>query len=777
MTSIILIIVAFSILGNANFIPNVQCSCQQMIEQKDCSNKADCQWQQIEMDPFNGYCEQKSCQYLTQQQCQLSYSCYYQPGQPGQEFCFPFKKCQDLVLAANQTCQEANVKCVPSNQLNPQCIPGGYSCSSLETQETCQPAKGFTLAGEGLCYWNGQSCKVITNCGEVQTQTQCEMQFLNRACLWTGQTCVAQQCSNFSSGNCTYILNNPMSGSAIQPCFWNIDDQTCTPTNANQLTLEDCAKNTDFHYRWAPINTIQGICAECNSQKFIYRNQCECKQLLQQQECMSSPGCIWEPSQNGQFGSCLQNTCINITNQQTCAQIQGCYWNTSIASSVCTVFSSCSAILGKNSQACLQQSIFCPGSNGKNCLNQFSMLSCSELQKEPNICYNSIGKDGYCIYNVSTNECQNLTSCGILTSIQQCNQFAHSCIWNANTYECQQKTCSNYLTKESCNFVQNSLNINVLNICSWNSDTKICYAYDNSLKYDINTCFNQTGRTHHWSEPLNASNGLCLPCRYSSLLNIKSDCSCSDLINYTDCALSSPKCFWNSTATTKCQKQVCTQLTNQGSCAISKNCYWNISNNKASCQNINQTDTTCATIKANTQQECLSQSILCAGINNGYCSSTLNSCSEYQTFYQCFGSVGTDGICQWNQTQTTCLGINNCNMITTEIQCSLLLNTCYWQTLNGNSSCTPYNCSTLYAQTNNCDFYLSTPNQNYEINLCYLEGLSCNSAHKSLINLTSSNCYASSGGTARWNASGTGTCQLCYTQIISILFLVLIYMN
>ncbi|CAD8046099.1 unnamed protein product [Paramecium sonneborni] len=772
----LLILVAFSVLGYALLVPHVQCSCQQMINENDCNNRPNCEWNPI--SATNGYCQPKPCSSQNQPTCQKSENCYYQPGQSGQQFCFEMNNCNDIQLSTGQTCQQANANCVQSNLTKSQCISAGFSCSTLSSEQ-CQSGQTLTLAEEGLCYWNGQSCQVVTSCGVLQSLAQCQM--LNNACYWTGQACVVQQCSNYNSSNtCTYAYQNPKGGSAIQPCQWipnnsTITNGTCTTATVDQLSISNCATNTNNVYRWSSNSTTPGLgqCAECNSKKQIYRNQCECKQLYQPQECISSPNCQWVPATATSAAYCQQNQCLNITSQQTCAQIQGCYWNTSANPNACTPYTSCNAIVGSTSFACFYQSNFCPGSNGKTCLNQQSLQTCSEI-KEANICYNSIGSDGFCTYSTSSKACQALTSCTGLTPRSQCNQFINTCIWNTKSNTCQQRQCSDFQTKESCTFVQNNLSVNVINICTWNPDTKQCYAYDNSFDYDINTCFNSTGRTHHWSEPSTASKGLCLPCHYSSVLNVKSSCQCSDLINYTDCALSSPKCFWNSTATTKCQQQTCAQLTSQGSCVMSKYCYWSMTNNQASCQSISSASTTCATLKANTQQECLSQSILCGGINNGTCSSTPNSCSDFSTFYQCFGSVGTDGICQWNQNESTCTGISYCNMITTEAQCSLVLNTCFWQA--SNSSCTAYNCSSLYAQTNNCNYYLNTPNQNYEVKICQLEGTECNPA-SNLSSLTSSNCYASSGGTAFWNPEkDNGTCSYCYSQLIGILFIVFIYM-
>jgi hypothetical protein len=68
----------------------------------------------------------------------------------------------------------------------------------------------------------------------------------------------------------------------------------------------------------------------------------------------------------------------------------------------------------------------------------------------------------------------------------------------------------------------NSIGSNVINICYWNPNTQKCSNFNNSIGFDANTCFENTGRTYHWSEPATTSRGLCVPCHFSSVLNVKS---------------------------------------------------------------------------------------------------------------------------------------------------------------------------------------------------------------------------------------------------------------
>ncbi|CAK92407.1 unnamed protein product (macronuclear) [Paramecium tetraurelia] len=765
-----LLLVAICTVGNAYFVPNVQCACQQIITEQECNNW-NCQWAVVSpataTTKATGYCQQVPCGDLNQTQClKESYRCYYQEStQQAAIVCFTLAKCEDIQLAAGATCQSSNPSCVPSNLQKPQCIAAGLSCKNLTTIEQCQPAKGQTLADEGLCYWNG-SCKVVSQCGDIATQNQCQLRQFQFACYWTGTKCSPTTCQQLSQENCKYVLQSPLTGAGVQPC--NYIGTTCVDAPVGSLTQSTCSANTNSHYRWVPIES-GGICAQCNPFKYVYRNQCECQQLLQQNECQSSGNCKWAVT-TGTTYACQSLACADYLVQQQCAQVKGCYWNAA-GTPQCTAYSSCSEIAGKNGQACVTLSIFCPGSNGTTCLSQVSLNSCSSITT-PNICYNSIGKDGYCTYEPGSKACVNITSCSNLMTRQLCDQFSNSCIWKTGTSaSCQVKTCSEYLTESSCTYIQNNINNNVLNICTWNPDTKKCNSFDNSFSYDVNSCFSSTGRTHHWSEPSNAQKGLCLPCHYSSVLNVKSNCSCKELTNYTDCALSSPKCYWNA-GNSQCENQKCSQLTSQTQCILSKYCYWS---NSLGCQATGSSTVTCSQLSANTQQECLSQSIICAGISGGKCSSSLNNCSDFSTFYQCFGSVGTDGICQWNQASSKCQGISNCNMINTQAQCELVLNTCYWDA-SANGTCSSYNCTSLYTQTKSCNFYLSTPNQNYKVNSCYLTNGTCTSA-PNLESLTSSTCYASTGGTARWDSGEkNGTCVMCYSQIISVLFIILSYM-
>ncbi|CAD8146120.1 unnamed protein product [Paramecium pentaurelia] len=781
--SIMLLLVAISAIGNAYFIPNVKCACQQILIQSECNNW-NCQWNQVTpataTTPATGYCQQATCGTLNQEQCKNeSERCYYQepgPNPTTSQVCYEFSKCEDIILSNGTTCQKTNPKCVASPpQLQPkfQCISAGLTCSGLSLEQ-CSPPQSQTLAGEGLCYWNGNSCKVVSQCSELTTITLCQMKKFQNACQWVGSACIALTCASFTTQDtCTFYQQATLSSSPIQICNWT--GTNCIPATPQMLQSSNCGQNTNNHYRWVPMNASSGICAQCNPYKYVFRNQCECKQLLQANECTSSKSCTWIPPAGTTPGYCQPTQCTSFADQQTCAQVQGCYWNINAQSPGCQTFSTCSNIVGQNAQICYSQSIYCPGSNGTNCQSQQQLNSCATIvtPMQPNVCFNSIGKDGYCTYE--GNQCVSVKQCSQLTTLQLCNQFSNSCVWKTGSQNsCQSKTCQDYLTESSCTYIQNNINNNIINVCTWNPDTKKCSSFDNSFSYDVNSCFNSTGRTHHWSEPSNAQKGFCLPCHYSSVLNVKSNCSCSDLTNYTDCALSSPKCYWNAASST-CSNQNCPQLTSQGQCVLSKYCYWS---NSQGCQPLGSSSTTCSTLTANTQQECLSQSILCAGISsNGKCQSSPNSCGDFTTFYQCFGSVGTDGICQWNQTSLKCQGISSCNMINTSAQCELVLNTCYWgNSGNGTNTCMPYNCTTLYTQTQSCNFYLSTPNQNYEVKYCQLNGQTCADA-SNLSSLTSSNCYASSGGTARWDADkGNGTCVQCYAQIISVLFIILSYM-
>ncbi|CAD8187197.1 unnamed protein product [Paramecium octaurelia] len=750
----------FSVFGQDAVIPNIQCACQQIMSQVECNNW-NCQW--ISTTSQAGYCGQIQCSQLNQQQCQdENVRCYYQESSQ-QISCFVFDTCENIRTTTGQSCQQANPKCVQSEIDINKCISSGEKCQGL-SQSQCTVTQDiqdtYTLTTEGMCFWNVSSCQVVSQCAEIQYESICNKKWLNYACYWTGTKCVSQTCSQFQSQNtCRFIQTTPLNGALIQSCFWN--GQTCTNGTTDQLTEYTCAANTNYHYRWVPIEPLFGICAQCILNQYDLPNDCDCTQLLLQSECNNSPNCKWAN------GKCIKVQCSEYTSQQKCAQIYGCFWNALIIPSLCQPYSNCEEILEKNSSTCIASSIYCPGSQDGHCLSQSGLSTCSELFNnkpiQPSICYNSIGKDGYCTYEPGNRTCTNVSQCsGQLTDV--CNQFYRTCIWNNNM--CQNKQCEDYQTQSSCTYVYSSINEANINICTWNEDTNKCKNFDNSIYFDINSCYIQSGRTHRWSQPRSTiQKGFCLPCKFSHVLNVKSKCECQDFSQQIECMQSSPNCYWNYNTST-CQIQNCSSLTNQGSCIFNKDCYWNQSKN---CTHIsNSTQSFCSSLQGNTQQECLSQSILCAGITKtGLCQSSLQQCNDYQEYYQCFGSLGADGLCQWNQTTSVCSGTSNCTKILNSILCNTMLRSCYWY----QGQCYAYNCTSLYSLNQSCDYYLSQPNQNYEVKFCNLNGNVCDET-QDLNTRTSQNCYNSTGGIARWD-NNTG-CEKCYGQLISIIIIILI---
>ncbi|CAK62877.1 unnamed protein product (macronuclear) [Paramecium tetraurelia] len=759
--SFLFLLCGFSVFGQDKAIPNVYCACQQIMSQVECNNW-NCQW--ISTTSQAGYCGKVKCEQLNQQQCQNSqHLCYYQESSQ-QINCFPFDTCEHITLKSGQSCQGANSKCVQSN-IDNKCINSGDYCQGL-SQSQCTAMQDtqdiYTLTTEGMCFWSVSSCKVVSQCAEIQYESICNKKWLNYACYWSGTSCVSQKCSQFTSQNtCRFVQTTPLSGALTQPCFWN--GQTCTNGTADQLTEYTCASNTNYHYRWVPIEPLFGICAQCNLNQYHFPNDCDCTQLLLQSECNNSPNCKWANDQ------CIKLQCSEYLSQQKCAQIQGCFWNALIIPSLCQPYDNCEEILEKNYSTCIASSIYCPGSKDGHCLSQSGLSTCSELFNnkpiQPSICYNSIGKDGYCTY--SNSACQSVSQCSDFQTFELCNQFYRTCIWQKQV--CQIKKCEDYYTQSSCSYVYSSINEANINICAWNQDTKKCNIFYNSINYDINSCYIQSGRTHHWSQPRSTiQKGFCLPCKFSHLLNVKSKCECQDFSQQIECIQSFPNCYWDYKTST-CQIQNCSLLTIQGSCILNKNCYWNQTTQNCTGQSVsNSTQSFCSSLLGNTQQECLSQSILCAGsTKTGQCQSSLQQCNDYQEYYQCFGSLGADGLCQWNQNSSSCSGASDCKKILNSTLCNTMLRTCYWDS----GTCYTFNCTTLYNLTSSCDYYLNQPNQNYEAQFCNLNGNVCDKT-TDLNTRTSQNCYNSTGGIARWD-NNIG-CGQCYGQLISTIIIILI---
>ncbi|CAD8126160.1 unnamed protein product [Paramecium sonneborni] len=764
----------------ANLIPiqsSQLCQCYQYMTQTECNAASvqSCIWQNTSTGTTNPKyaCVQQACNLITSQSlCALNTSCYWDYNTTA---CASFTTCSsitgsDLTAAL---CLSYSVQCRGSTgkacSPNPQAL-----CSSLTTQEQCNTTPG----SDGVCHWNSTgtgSCSVITSCTQITNQKNC--QYFSNICQYvtsgTTSTCEALTCSSFTTPSlCKYVVKSFATGE-IQQCQWSA--QTCINMQTSQsLTSSNCQSNTGFTYRWYPTlsNSGDGYCTKCAINTLYVPGQCACSQLIQQQDCLSNLQCSWSTSPT--TPSCYNKPCSQILQQSVCSTNPRCAW--SVATSTCQPFSQCDDLSGINSGECASYSIFCaatsttlsnydqkfkcaPTANQK-CSNVTPAPTGASTNQQLN-CENTFVSSSICLYNSTTKQCTQITSCSQILSQSKCQRLIHSCYWQpasgTTAAQCTNATCPNITNQLDCTYVSSTLSTpskSSITQCFWQQNTGCVSAQQASIPLTNTTCYSNSFMMSRWITT--QAGGKCVQCNQYSAGNVfKPICSCSSL-SQSECTYASPQCTVNGTS---CVEQPCTGLS-QNQCAINQKCIYL----GGACQNYTSTNTCGNITSPKSNYDCAQYSTNCLQYNGTTSTCSNLDCSKLSTNVSC-ASVE---FCSW--TNDKCQTINNCKQITDVALCSLQTNRCQWSVVF--NSCVTQSCSSYTSQAD-CT-YVYTSYSQADVALCYWDTFynDCRSASLSLLsNFTQNNtatCYVNTGHLYHLDE---GECTRCFQNILSILLI------
>ncbi|CAD8095096.1 unnamed protein product [Paramecium sonneborni] len=229
---------------------------------------------------------------------------------------------------------------------------------------------------------------------------------------------------------------------------------------------------------------------------------CHCSQLIQEFECLNSAQeCNWDYSSK----KCLETPCSEILIQSSCLQqSQRCYW----IQGLCQNFTACVNLQGQNQNQCLNQNIFCPTSNGTNCLSPQNLQNCTSIST-PNNCNNFVSTTGLCMWNGKS--CIEATSCSQLYSNSTPSCDSSRCSFNS-TNLCQPKVCGQYLYEYQCAQGISTFGPYLNNIigCYWNQDSNECQDFDPEIMDNID-CYTYSFGTYHWDKK-KGEKGDCVSC-------------------------------------------------------------------------------------------------------------------------------------------------------------------------------------------------------------------------------------------------------------------------
>ncbi|CAD8128268.1 unnamed protein product [Paramecium sonneborni] len=237
-------------------------------------------------------------------------------------------------------------------------------------------------------------------------------------------------------------------------------------------------------------------------------NSCKCSELIYNWDCYTAD-CSWDSRKN----QCVDLACSDIEWSNHCVwSSKRCYW----FNQQCHDFTSCEAIPGKDQTECISSNIYCPASNGINCLPLQYQQRCSDI-KDSDTCNDYYSPEGKCMWKEQN--CIILQSCTQLWTNTTKSCLSSYCYFDAQTYMCKDMTCSRHTMESQCQFGAPSIGpyLNNLIPCVWDTQTGQC---KNGSPDDFNAdnCYVNSARTYHWSSS-KSSQGSCLPCQ-SSILTI-----------------------------------------------------------------------------------------------------------------------------------------------------------------------------------------------------------------------------------------------------------------
>ncbi|CAD8211676.1 unnamed protein product [Paramecium octaurelia] len=243
-----------------------------------------------------------------------------------------------------------------------------------------------------------------------------------------------------------------------------------------------------------------------NSSSLDFRNSCNCSQLIYLNDCIAdSSDCAW----NSYTSQCTETACSDIERSSHCLQSsQRCYWY----NKKCKNFASCESIAGKSQSECLSANIYCPASNGINCLSTDFLQKCSDIA-DPDLCNDYYSSKGKCMWNGQN--CIILKSCADLwtNSTKSCVQSG--CYFDEYSYQCRDMTCSQLELQSQCELGAPTIGPYLNNVipCTWDTNSGLCKNAKPS-DYSVDQCYTYSARTYHWgsSKP---DRGGCVPCEGS----------------------------------------------------------------------------------------------------------------------------------------------------------------------------------------------------------------------------------------------------------------------
>ncbi|CAD8123473.1 unnamed protein product [Paramecium sonneborni] len=660
-----------------------QCSCFQLYNQQVCEMTSSCIW-------LYSSCTYQSCQNINQQiNCASNPQCAWISGQ-----CQPFKICNELFGTSQQECILLSVNCPASNGITCQDKKSLKPCSNYQNQSSC----ANSLGNNGLCFWQNNSCQVLSKCQQITQQQDC--QYFSKQCTWT-TNCQSIGCSSFNTqATCQYYYSSINSYTPI-PCYWNSISGVCAQTTnfMTQLSASTCSINTRLTAQWSyTLNS----CLSCQTPNSVNPYQCSCSQIISQINCLQSLQCTW----NAQNNQCQQLPCTNLI-QSLCIQNSQCMWT-----GTCQSFSSCTNLIATNSQECQAQSLYCPyyNSNTQKC----------EVPPLPNpkICLNLTIQECYQIKSCQWNPyegCQQRNLCNYYSSQIQCVSNP-ICIWELG---CNFKTCNLYISKESCTYTIDLQKQNYIQPCAWINGS----CQSTNTVFSEQTCYTNSAFTARWSS--NQNDGICIPCNLpiQQQLQPQNQCLCSQLLTEQECNLT--ECYWENGF---CQDFNCYGKS-QFNCIQNIQCYWQYSiydYQNGQCNNIPSLQIVdfCTTLRGKNSLECLAQTKLCPVSLNGICQnrSHLQTCSSMKSLQLCANSVGQEGYCTYKNQQ--CQVLNNCSQLDNFSECSLFDKICQWNSQT--KTCLQIFCSS-YTTKDTCTYVFQNINK-ANIQLCIWNGKSCSSA-------------------------------------------------
>ncbi|CAD8126134.1 unnamed protein product [Paramecium sonneborni] len=238
-------------------------------------------------------------------------------------------------------------------------------------------------------------------------------------------------------------------------------------------------------------------------------NSCNCSELFNQ-DCLSvQSNCDW----NSQTKQCQEIECSKIELSNHCVQSsKRCYW----LNKQCNDFISCETIPGKSQQECIDANIYCPASNGINCLAIEYQQKCEKI-KDPETCNDYYSPDGKCMWNGIN--CIILQSCTQLWSNKTKSCLQRGCYFDQLSYSCLDMKCSKHQLEFECQFGVPTIGPYLNNIipCKWDSINRVCQN-GKPDEYTIDQCYSHTARTYHWSSSI-FNKGQCIAC-YGYILSI-----------------------------------------------------------------------------------------------------------------------------------------------------------------------------------------------------------------------------------------------------------------